>query len=519
MNNRRKFFFNGFLLTVVGLCLRTVGLAFGAYISRTVGAEGVGLNTLVMTVYSFALTFATSGIGLTVTRLVASHIGKEERARIDSTLRGAIVYALIFSGLATAALVCFSGFFARVVIGDARAIFPLQMLSLSLIPASLSGVFSGYFIGLKKVARNSAIQVLGQLLRIGLTVYLLATLVNGGVGESVAALCIGGTLAEFIGFLVALAVFLMDRSSESRRFGKSAGTSFKPVFGMAMPLAISAYIRAALLSLEHSLITKRLVKRGESLSEALSSFGSLHGMALQMVLYPMSPLSSFSGLLVPEFAESESRGEVKRASRIASEAISATLVYSTAAAVLLYVFSEELGYGVYNSYSAGSYIALLAPVVPLMYLDHVVDSMLKGIGEHVYSMWVNIIDSTLSVLLVWLLIPIFGISGYAFVIIGMEGFNFMLSYKRLRRRIKLNVDFIRSLVIPVISALAAAFLVRTLFVSLGGSVLILFLKLVFSICAFLAISIPISALWDGLVYPRLTYNRVDSGHNGKAKNE
>lgn len=486
-------------MTVVGLSLRTVGLIFGAYISRTVGAEGVGLNTLIMTVYSFAVTFATSGVGLTVTRLVAANVGEGREARTGTTLRGAIIYSLLFSGAATLALAALSGFFANTVIGDVRAIFPLQILSLSLIPAALSGVFSGYFIGLKKVARNSLIQVLGQLLRIALTVYLLATLVTKGVGEAVSALCVGMTVSEFVSFLIALAVFLADRAREARRVGTERGAALRPVFGMAIPLAVSAYIRSALLSLEHSLITKRLIKRGESLSEALSSFGSLHGMALQMVLYPMSPLSSFSGLLVPEFAEAQSRGEGGRASRIASEAISATLAYATCAAVMLYVFSEELGYGVYGSFSAGSFIALLAPVVPLMYLDHVVDSMLKGIGEQVYSMWVNIVDSTLSVVLVWLLIPVFGISGYAFVIIGMEGFNFTMSALRLKKRIPIKLDLVRSLVIPFISALLSAFAVRALFAYGSGiPTFVLVLKLVFSACAFVGIGTLLESAWRGL---------------------
>ncbi len=501
MNNRRKFFLNGILLTVVGLSLRTVGLIFGAYISRTVGAEGVGLNTLIMTVYSFALTFATSGIGLTVTRLVAANVGEGREARTGPTLRGAIIYSLVFSGAATLVLAVLSGFFASTVIGDVRAIFPLQILSLSLIPTALSGVFSGYFIGLKKVARNSLIQVLGQLLRIALTVYLLATLATKGVGEAVSALCVGATVSEFVSFLIALAVFLADRAIETRRVGTEHGAALRPVFGMAIPLAVSAYIRSALLSLEHSLITKRLIKRGESLSEALSSFGSLHGMALQMVLYPMSPLSSFSGLLVPEFAEAQSRGEGKRASRIASEAISATLAYATCAAVMLYVFSEELGYGVYGSFSAGSFIALLAPVVPLMYLDHVVDSMLKGIGEQVYSMWVNIADSTLSVVLVWLLIPVFGISGYAFVIIGMEGFNFTMSALRLKKRIPIKLDLVRSLVIPFVSALLSAFAVRALFAYGSGiPTFVLVLKLVFSACAFVGIGTLLESAWRGIAH-------------------
>ena len=147
------------------------------------------------------------------------------------------------------------------------------------------------------------------------------------------------------------------------------------------------------------------MSRGEGSSEAYAHYGILHGMALPLVLYPMAPLSSFSGLLVPEFAEDSAGGNIKRMERIASEAINTTLVYAALASVILFVFSEELGYAVYGSYDAGRFIAILALIVPIMYLDHVTDGILKGIGEQVYSMWVNISDSLLSVMLVWVLIP------------------------------------------------------------------------------------------------------------------
>ena len=97
MTNRKKFFFNGAILSAVGLSMRTVGLIFGAFVTRAIGAEGMGLYTLVMTVYSFALTLATSGIGLTVTRLVAAAIGDGRKRDVGRILRGAVLYALLFS--------------------------------------------------------------------------------------------------------------------------------------------------------------------------------------------------------------------------------------------------------------------------------------------------------------------------------------------------------------------------------------------------------------------------------------
>ena len=217
-------------------------------------------------------------------------------------------------------------------------------------------------------------------------------------------------------------------------------------------------------------------------------------MALPILLYPIAPLSSFSGLLVPEFSEGVARKDGERLSRIASEAINATLAYSIAAMTLLALFSEELGYVIYDSYESGKYILLMAPVIPIMYLDHVSDSMLKGIGEHVYSMWVNILDSLLSVVLVFFLIPVFGIGGYAMVIVGMEAFNFTLSILRLKGRIPFRISVSEAVALPLLSAVFAALLSKALFISSGSSERagMLVLKLIFAICAYFALHIALS---------------------------
>ena len=175
--------------------------------------------------------------------------------------------------------------------------------------------------------------------------------------------------------------------------------------------------------------------------------------------------------------------------RIASEAMGATLAYSTVAAVLLSLFSEELGYAVYDSYEAGRYIGVLALIVPIMYMDHVTDSMLKGVGEQVYSMWVNISDSVLSVLLVWFLIPRLGIMGYALVIVIMEGYNFTLSLLRLRRRLRIRLDIRGAFALPLAFSLIAALLTKSLFLfaGSGAGALLLVLKLTFALSVIVAL--------------------------------
>ena len=118
MSDKRKFIYNGIVLTLVGFAMRGVSLFLGAYISAEIGAEGVGLQGLIATVYSFAVTFATSGISLSVTRLVAASIG--EGSGEGRILRGAFLYAICFGTAATVILFTFSDLIGGVVLSDSR---------------------------------------------------------------------------------------------------------------------------------------------------------------------------------------------------------------------------------------------------------------------------------------------------------------------------------------------------------------------------------------------------------------
>ncbi len=485
MTNRQRFFMNGMLMSAVGIAVRSVSLLFNSFITHSIGAEGVGLFTLIGTVYSFAVTFSTSGISLTVTRLVSAAIGEGREAAVPKILRAAVLYALIFGSFATVVLFFGAEYFGVSVLSDARTVRPLKILSMSLVPIALSSVFGGYFIGVKRVFLNAVVQVAAQFFKIGITAFFIIRFSSLGIEEGCAALAASMTLTELSVFALAFLEFALDKAKSFKRRERESRLS--EVLGMALPLALSAYVRSALVSLEHILIPKRLSERGESHEEALAGYGTLHGMALPMLLYPMAPLSSFAGLLVPEFSESMARSEDGRMARIASDALSYTLAYATASAVLLSLFSEEIGYTVYSSYDAGRYIAIMAPVIPLMYLDHVADSMLKGIGEHVYSMWVNITDSLLSVALVWVLIPRLGILGYGIVIMVMEGYNFILSVLRLRTRVKFKIDFVFSGLFPLLFALCSAAVTKHFFFEDGSFTKPIWLasKLIFSACAFL----------------------------------
>ena len=486
MDKKKKFFCNGLILTLVGIFMRTVAMFFSSFITRKIGAEGIGLYTVIGAVYGFAVTFATSGISLTVTRLVAKDDSEGKGEGVSSVLSGAIVYAFIFGSAASLVLFFGARGFAGGVLGDIRAEVSLRILAPSLLPLALLSVFSGYFIAVRRVAMNALSQIFGQLFKIFISILLISHALPMDARESALTLSLGTTLTELFCFLVVLIEFLFDRRRTKREKGKA---DVFAVFANAFPLGVSAYIRQALITLEHILIPKRLEAGGKSYKDAIASYGTLHGMALPMILYPMVTLSSFSGLLVPEFAERSANEDMEGMRRLASKAFGMTLVYATSVSVILLTFAEEIGYVVYDSFSAGVYISVLAPLVPIMYLDHVTDSVLKGIGEQVYSMWVNITDALLSVALVYFLLPKMGIMGYAVCIIVMEGYNFILSALRLFKRIKFRISVLDSLVFPGAACALSSLVVKCLFITAGAeeSLVWLFLKMLFALATAIGI--------------------------------
>ena len=100
MNGIKRFVVSASYLACVSILLRAVSVSFNAYVSTKVGAEGMGLFSLVMSVYSFAVTLACSGINLASTRLTAKILSSANAENIRSEsrklMRSCAAYSLFF---------------------------------------------------------------------------------------------------------------------------------------------------------------------------------------------------------------------------------------------------------------------------------------------------------------------------------------------------------------------------------------------------------------------------------------
>jgi stage V sporulation protein B len=427
---------NTALLTASGLAMRLVGMLWQIWLVGRIGQAGIGLFQLVLSVGNLASTIAVSGIRYTTTRLVSEQLGQKKPQGAAKALGSCMLYGLFFGLAAGLILLLTAEPLGFLWLGDARTVRPLLLLALEMPLTGLDAVMHGYFTAVGRVWKSVVISIVQQLFTIGATAVFLQVCPGDNLEYACAVIMLGRLLGAMAEAVCMSLVYLHDR----RRHGIRRGSAHNHTSAMtdrmltiALPLAAAAYARSGLSTLQHLLVPVGLRSSGMAAESALAGYGIIQGMALPVVLFPSCVMMAVAELIVPKLTQRQVQGQTHSIRRITGDILEKGYTFSALTTALLLALGDGLGTALYHSTEAGLYIRLFACIVPVMYLDMLADGCLKGLGEMMFCMYVNIADAGLSALLVWLCLPRWGLAAYITTICFTEVFNFSLSLWRLKK--------------------------------------------------------------------------------------
>lgn len=471
MRRIKVFLLNGIILTATSFLLRTIGVSFNVYIANKIGSEAVGVFQLVMSIYLFASTFALSGINLACMRIVSEELACGLEGNIKKAVKKGLLYSLTFGSSACFLLICLAPTISGYWLHHKVSAFPFYVIAISLPFLSMTSCLNGYFSAVRRVGKNACMQVVEQLIQIVVTVYLLNLLLPANVDFACLSLVLGTTISEVVSFLGNLILYWYD----TRRYQKKWATPSpftKRILKISLPIAITSYIRSGLSTFKQLLIPLRLEKTGMSCQAALSSYGQINGMVLPILFFPSSLLASFSSLLIPEFSSFHVRGEKEKMQIAIKKILKYSFLFSFACGGIFWYFSKELSSLIYHSEEISFFLKVLSPLVVFMYVDNMIDGVLKGLDKQVGVMVVNIIDLVTSISFIYFLLPIYGIVGYIIVIFLSEILNFVVSLVQLIQELHFSLDWKNWLLKPILACLFSSSMI-TLFFSSFGEITIL----------------------------------------------
>ena len=91
----RNFFMTVAIVTVFSACEKFLGFAYRIFLSRTIGAEGIGLYQVALSLFALLFTFACSGTPITVSRLITKYRAQGKVDRVNKVITAGLSYTLL----------------------------------------------------------------------------------------------------------------------------------------------------------------------------------------------------------------------------------------------------------------------------------------------------------------------------------------------------------------------------------------------------------------------------------------
>lgn len=446
MRKKLPIFYNALMLTGVNLLLRFVSTSFQVYISSRIGAAGVGLLQLVMSVGALAMTAGMAGVRTAAMYLSAEELGRKQPANVTWVLSGCFLYSIMCSSAISLGLYTFAPWLAENWIGDMRALGAIRLYSAFLPVCCLCGVMTGYFTAASRIGTLAAVEIAEQLCSMAVTLGALTFWAGSDPGKA----CQSVVLGSGIGCCITLVSLMFLRLREGCVRSPKIPVRSR-LLQIAVPLALADVVKSGISTTENLMVPKRLALYPHT-EDPLALFGIVCAMVFPVLMFPAAILFALAELLLPELARCAAAGSAQRIRYLVQRSLRVSMLYGCLFCGLMYLLAEPLCLWLYQDLQAGFYLRRFSLLIPMLYCDAITDAMTKGLGQQKACVRYNILTSAMDVVLLFLLLPRYGMDGYFVSFLVTHLLNFILSLRRLFMISKAKLTLKQ----PLLTALAAA---------------------------------------------------------------
>lgn len=414
------------LLTLSGIIAKSVDFIFRTYYSAKLGAEALGILSLCFSLHSIMLNLATGGLGTAVSSIVSGKYAKGEFADIKRTMQIAFRMVVILSFAVILLVRFFAKDIATYILKEPRCALSLIRLSPSILFMGVSYCIKGYFYASRRVFPPASSEFLEQAVKITSITLVLAKYLPQGAEYGSAAVFTGISIGEFSSCLY-LSIFYALNQRKIKYSNAPSGKLKASLLKISIPIMASSLAGSFLRMQEEVLVISSLKKYGLSHSHALSLFGSVHGMVMPIIVFPLTLFSSCFTLLVPEISRAFAMNNPLRLKTLVSKIYRFCSLLGFLVWACYYIFATPLTETIYGNAQIGRYLKALSFIAPLMFMDSSSCGILNGMSKQGRLLCFSLGDSLLRLVLIFLLVPRFGINFLIFTIILSNLFTFVLT--------------------------------------------------------------------------------------------
>jgi len=450
------------ILVAAGILSRLLGLFFKIPLYQMVGSYGNGIYGNVTSIYNLLLMVSTVGFPVAISKMVSESIAKKEYATAHRVFKLSILILGLLGALSSLFLFFGAEWIIETANWTAESYPALVAIALAPLFISFVAAFRGFFQGFQIMAPTAVSQILEQVVRVFLGVFLCWAFVGQfGIGLGVGGAVFGATAGGLVAAILLTYLYygfaaknkrILKKRTRKRQISNRA--LLKRLVIISIPVTLTSALVAMFSTVDSFIYVSRLGVAGIDEITATMMFGDFTNAEI-LITIPLIISGNLAVAMIPAISESFAMRDRKAMNEKIVLAIRVILLVAFPSCIGLSVLS----YGIFDLLFPGSpyggfILCTFAYATIFMMLSNTFQSILQSIDRF----RIPLINLGVAIIIrfitgwIFLSIPLFNIQGI--VISSMITFIYLTvaNYASVKRYTHIKVDFIHTALKPLIAA-------------------------------------------------------------------
>ncbi|MGN0823708.1 MAG: oligosaccharide flippase family protein [Candidatus Coproplasma sp.] len=424
---RKNLYKSAAQVTIFSIIEKTLSFIYRIILSRTIGAEGLGIYQICLSVFSVFLTVAATGIPVTVSRLIAKNSATGKPHAKHAVVTSGVLCSLIFT-VPVALFLFFGKDLYSFLFPDRDYVNIFLILLPGLVLTSVYAVIRGSFWGNMQFLPYSIIELAEDAVMVvcGCILIGFASSAEGGAKAAV--------IAVLISYIFSFAVSLFWYFYTGGKFVNPKG-QFKPLFTAALPVTAMRTSTSVLNSCVAMFLPALLAYAcGYSNSQALAIYGAVLGMSVPVLFIPSPIISSIAVVVAPQMSENFYSNRTDLLKRDVEKTLKSSVLIATVLIPLLFTEGKDVGLFLYDNALSGEIISNFSVMMLPMCLSMITTTVLNSMHYEIKTLIYYFIGAAAMLACIFGLTHFWGIYAY---MVGVT-LNFLITAILNLRLLKKN---------------------------------------------------------------------------------
>ena len=377
--------FGGFAGKLIGFILKII-------ITRNLGAEAMGLMSLLSPTTSLLSTIAVFSYPTSLSKLIS-----DKSYRTKELFTSIIPISLIINLIIILFITINSKFISEILFKESRLYLPIICISLTMPFITISSIIKGYFWGKQNMFPYMLSNFIEQISRITI-ILLFLNKINNNIYK-ICFIILINIIGEIISQLVMI-YFIPKTKKENIKINKLAIIDTTKI---CISTTSSKLIGTFAHFLEPILLTNLLLLSGYTKDYIIYEYGVINAYSLSLLLMPQFFTQNMSTSLIPELSKHYSNKNYDMCKKRIKQVLLISSFIGASSTIIITLFPKFFLTLLFKTTEGIDYIRLLSPFMILFYIQYPLANALQALGQNKTAFKISIISSILKLLSITIL--------------------------------------------------------------------------------------------------------------------